>query len=121
MIGATPRNHLLTLGLGGSARMDPVAVTGAPGSPSRFPEVLFAAHFDLDLLEATPGIEPGIAVLQVPRIRPGVSAKVRPEIKNGTRRPLTCTCGRRGPPGLGSKLGSGWAGRPAPEVPNTDA
>ncbi len=55
------------------------------GSPSRFPEALFAAHSDLDLLEATPGIEPGIAVLQVPRIRPGVSAKVRPEIKNGTR------------------------------------
>ena len=121
MIGATPRNHLLTLGLGGSARMDPVAVTGAPGSPSRFPEVLFAAHSYLDLLEATSGIEPGIAVLQIPGIRPGASAKVCPEINNRTRRPLTCAYGRTGPPGLGSKLGSGWAGGPAPEVPNSDA
>ena len=47
-------------------------------------------HFDLNLLEATPGIEPGIAVLQIPRIRPGPSATVRFEIKNGLIHPLRC-------------------------------
>ena len=70
-----------------------------------------------DLLEATPGIEPGIAVLQIPRIRPGASAKVRFEIKNRNCRPLTCACGRRSPPGLGSKLGSGWASGPCQRSP----
>lgn len=79
-----------------------------------------AAHFDFDLLEATLGIEPGIAVWPVPEIRPGVSAKVRPEIKSETRRPLTFACGCKSPPGVESKLGSAWAGGAAPEVPNSD-
>ncbi len=76
---------------------------------------------DLDLLEATPGIEPGIAVLQIVWIRPGPSASVRFEIKNGLILPLTCGCVRRSPPGLGSKLGSGWANSHPLETPNTGA
>jgi len=51
---------------------------------------LVSAHSDRDLLEATPGIEPGIAVLQIPRISPGASAGVRFEIKNELIRPLAC-------------------------------
>ena len=41
---------------------------------------------DLDLVEATPEI----AVLQILRIRPGPSATVRFEIKNGLIHPLRC-------------------------------
>jgi len=42
-----------------------------PSSPGDRPQKSNSrGHFDLNLLEATPGIEPGIAVLQIPRIRP---------------------------------------------------
>ncbi len=92
-----------------------------PSSPGDRPQKSDSGgHFDLNLLEATPGIEPGIAVLQIPRIRLGPSAGVRFEIKNGPIRPLRCACGRRSSSGLGSKLGSRWAGcqrHPTPTRP----
>jgi hypothetical protein len=46
-------------------------------------------HFDLDLLEATPGIEPGIAVSQFARGRDGWCHRVRPGVVlNSNRRPI---------------------------------
>ncbi len=44
--------------------MDPLAVNDAVTPNDRPQKSDSGGHFDLDLLEATPGIEPGIAVLQ---------------------------------------------------------
>ena len=65
MTRTTPSNQLLKLGVGGSARAWIPLPSMMPSSGDERPQKSNSGgHFDLDLLEATPGIEPGIAVLQ---------------------------------------------------------
>ena len=110
-VDAVHTRHLLGWQCGSGIALPSMMPSSPPGG---LPRAGFESQFDLNPVEATPGIEPGIAVLQIPRIRPGGSANVRPEIKNRTCRPLTCAGGRRSPPGLGSRFGVSWEATPRP-------
>ncbi len=64
------------------------------------------ARFDLDLLEATPGIEPGIAVLQFGHVCSQASADVRSEVKYEQPEPLSAADVRQRSPALPSVMPS---------------
>ena len=92
----------------GHAPPPATTIVTAPIAPwdDRPQRVEAGGHFDLNLLEATPGIEPGIAVLQFGHVCSQASADVRSEVKYEQPEPLSAADVRQRSPALPSVMPS---------------
>ncbi len=77
--------------------------TGPAQLPAKWPDLIS------NLLEATPGIEPGIAVLQFGHVCSYASVDVRLELKSEEREPLSAADVRQSSSALPSAVPSAWS------------
>ena len=87
-----------------------------PGQPSRLLRRL-GRQCDLNLLEATPGIEPGIAVLQFGHVCSSASVDVHLEVRSEELEPLWAADVRHSSPALPSGMPSDLGHQRAPGRP----